>query len=90
MRTCSSAPEVTAPDPTRSVGFFAVSSFSAAAAPWARWIALGTFLVEFIDWAPRDLFEEMPQCVDGHFRIPERPGHGMAFSADALKKYRST
>ena len=46
------------------------------------------FLVELIDWTPPDLFEEMPRCVDGHFRIPDRPGHGMALSSKALQKYR--
>jgi L-alanine-DL-glutamate epimerase-like enolase superfamily enzyme len=46
------------------------------------------FLVELIDWTPADLFEEMPQCKDGHFRIPDRPGHGMALSKTALQKYR--
>ncbi len=47
------------------------------------------FLVEFIDWTPPDLFEEMPQCKDGHFLIPERPGHGMALAKGAKEKYRS-
>lgn len=47
------------------------------------------FLVELIDWTPPDLFEEMPRCVDGHFRIPQRPGHGMALSREALRKYRT-
>jgi len=47
------------------------------------------FLVEFIDWTPPDLFEEMPQCVEGQFRIPERPGHGMALARGAVEKYRS-
>jgi L-alanine-DL-glutamate epimerase-like enolase superfamily enzyme len=46
------------------------------------------FLVELIDWTPPDLFEEMPQCQDGHFRIPDRPGHGMALSKTARLKYR--
>ena len=45
------------------------------------------FLVEFIDWAPADLFEEMPKCKDGHFRIPDRPGHGMALAKGAKAKY---
>jgi L-alanine-DL-glutamate epimerase-like enolase superfamily enzyme len=45
--------------------------------------------VEFIDWTPPDLFEEMPQCKDGCFRIPERPGHGMALAKGAKEKYRS-
>jgi len=47
------------------------------------------FLVEFIDWAPPDLFEGMPQCEDGHFRIPERPGHGLALAPGARRKYGS-
>ena len=46
------------------------------------------FLVEWIDWAPADLFEGMPKCEDGAFRISDRPGHGIALTADAEKKYR--
>jgi L-alanine-DL-glutamate epimerase-like enolase superfamily enzyme len=45
------------------------------------------FLVELIDWTPPDLFEEMPVCRDGEFRIPAKPGHGMAFTREALTKY---
>jgi len=47
------------------------------------------FLVEFIDWAPPDLFEGMPRCEDGHFRIPERPGHGITLAPGAERKYRA-
>ena len=47
------------------------------------------FLVEFIDWTPPDLFEEMPECTDGCFRVPGRPGHGMALARGAKEKYRS-
>jgi L-alanine-DL-glutamate epimerase-like enolase superfamily enzyme len=47
------------------------------------------FLVEFIDWVPPDLFEAMPECRDGHFLIPERPGHGVALARGAAAKYRS-
>jgi L-alanine-DL-glutamate epimerase-like enolase superfamily enzyme len=47
------------------------------------------FLVEFIDWAPPDLFEELPPCREGQFVIPDRPGHGMAFASGAVEKYRS-
>ncbi|MEW6690293.1 MAG: mandelate racemase/muconate lactonizing enzyme family protein [Pseudomonadota bacterium] len=47
------------------------------------------FLVEFIDWTPPDLFEEMPKCVDGRFRIPDRPGHGMALARGARERYLS-
>jgi len=45
------------------------------------------FLVEFIDWTPPDLFLGMPRCEDGHFRIPDRPGHGIALAPDAVRKY---
>jgi D-arabinonate dehydratase len=47
------------------------------------------FLVELIDWTPPDLFEEMPRCEDGHFRIPDRPGHGMSLAPGAVPKYRA-
>jgi L-alanine-DL-glutamate epimerase-like enolase superfamily enzyme len=47
------------------------------------------FLVEYMDWAPPDLFEEMPECKGGRFRIPERPGHGMALARGAIDKYRT-
>jgi D-arabinonate dehydratase len=47
------------------------------------------FLVEFIDWTPDDLFEEMPACKDGCFRIPDTPGHGMALAKGAKEKYRN-
>jgi L-alanine-DL-glutamate epimerase-like enolase superfamily enzyme len=46
-------------------------------------------LVEFIDWAPADLLEGMPRCEDGHFRIPDRPGHGIALAPGAERKYRA-
>ncbi|HMH18171.1 MAG TPA: mandelate racemase/muconate lactonizing enzyme family protein [Burkholderiales bacterium] len=47
------------------------------------------FVVEFIDWTPPDLFEQMPECKDGFFRIPDRPGHGMELARGAKEKYRS-
>ena len=45
------------------------------------------FLVEFMDWAPPDLFEELPQCEEGQFRIADRPGHGISLAKGALRKY---
>ena len=47
------------------------------------------FLVEYMDWAPPDLFEEMPECKGGRFRIPDRPGHGMSLARGAIDKYRT-
>jgi len=48
------------------------------------------FLVEYMDWMPPDLFEEIPACKDGMIRIPDRPGHGLALARDAVKKYRTS
>jgi L-alanine-DL-glutamate epimerase-like enolase superfamily enzyme len=47
------------------------------------------FLVEFMDWAPPDLFEQVPECKDGVIRIADRPGHGMALHSKAIEKYRT-
>jgi len=30
----------------------------------------------------------MPECKGGRFRIPDRPGHGMALAKGAIDKYR--
>ena len=46
------------------------------------------FAVEFMDWAPPDLWQELPECKDGFIRIPDRPGHGMALHPKAIEKYR--
>ena len=46
------------------------------------------FLVEYMDWAPADLLEGLPACEDGQFRIPDRPGHGIALAPGAVDKYR--
>jgi D-arabinonate dehydratase len=47
-----------------------------------------SFLVELIDWTPGDLFDGMPKCEGGAFRVPDRPGHGIALAPNAEKKYR--
>jgi len=46
------------------------------------------FLVEYMDWAPPDLFVDLPRCEDGSFLIPERPGHGLSLAPGAEEKYR--
>jgi D-arabinonate dehydratase len=46
------------------------------------------FLVEYMDWAPPDLFAGLPACEDGQFLIPDRPGHGIALAPGAAQKYR--
>ena len=48
------------------------------------------FLVEYMDWMPPDLFEEIPACRDGMIEIPQRPGHGMTLARGAVEKYRTT
>ena len=48
------------------------------------------FLVEYMDWAPPDLFEELPPCREGRFRIPDRPGHGISLAKGAVRKYSGT
>ena len=47
------------------------------------------FLVEYMNWAPADLFVALPKCENGWFKVPDRPGHGMALTPDAVKKYRA-
>jgi L-alanine-DL-glutamate epimerase-like enolase superfamily enzyme len=47
------------------------------------------FLVEYMNWAPADLFVELPRCEQGWFRVPDRPGHGLTLTPDAVKKYRA-
>jgi L-alanine-DL-glutamate epimerase-like enolase superfamily enzyme len=49
-----------------------------------------SFLVEFIDWTPGDLFEGMPRCEDGAFRISPRAGHGISLAPGAERRYRTT
>ncbi|MBS27908.1 MAG: hypothetical protein CL566_03150 [Alphaproteobacteria bacterium] len=44
-------------------------------------------LVEVLAGAPDDLWEHPPEIVDGHMAPPDRPGHGMTFTAEALKNY---
>ena len=46
------------------------------------------FLVEYMDWAPPDLFAGLPACERGEFVIPDRPGHGIALAKNAIEKYR--
>jgi L-alanine-DL-glutamate epimerase-like enolase superfamily enzyme len=46
------------------------------------------FLVEFMDWAPPDLFVDPPRCVGGQLTVSDRPGHGVALVSTAIEKYR--
>lgn len=44
-------------------------------------------LVEVLSGSPEDLWENPVEIVDGMMAPPDRPGHGMEFSADAIKHY---
>lgn len=44
-------------------------------------------LVEFLAGSPDDLWVDPPQIVDGMMAPPDRPGHGMEFSTEAVKRY---
>ena len=43
--------------------------------------------LEYVDWA-NPVLQEPLAIVDGHAVIPERPGSGMIWNADAVKRYR--
>ncbi|MBI2202534.1 MAG: mandelate racemase/muconate lactonizing enzyme family protein [Candidatus Rokubacteria bacterium] len=47
-----------------------------------------SFLVEYMDWAPADLFDGLPPCERGEIAVPDRPGHGIALAKGAIEKYR--
>lgn len=42
--------------------------------------------VEYMPWSSR-LFEEVPQPVNGMLDVPAKPGLGLKFDHDALKRY---
>lgn len=44
-------------------------------------------LVEVLAGAPSNMWENPVEIANGHMTPPDRPGHGMAFSKDAVKKY---
>lgn len=44
-------------------------------------------LVEILAGAPAELWQEPPEVKNGMMAPPNRPGHGMEFSAEALKRF---
>ena len=42
--------------------------------------------VEYMPWSAK-LWKEVPQPVNGELTVPEKPGLGLEFDADALKRY---
>ncbi|RYY96583.1 MAG: mandelate racemase [Comamonadaceae bacterium] len=57
-----------------------VSAHLLAASPTAHWL-------EYVDWTDAIAAEPMT-IVDGHWTIPDRPGTGLAWDADAVERFR--
>jgi L-talarate/galactarate dehydratase len=43
--------------------------------------------VEYMPWTLR-LFEETPTIEDGKLVVPQKPGLGLKFDQDAIKRYQ--
>jgi mandelate racemase len=59
-----------------------VSAHLMAVTPTCHWL-------EYVDWANAILAEPL-RIVDGKALIPERPGNGMSWNEEAVKRYRMT
>ena len=57
-----------------------VSAHLLAVTPTAHWL-------EYVDWA-NAILEEPLRIVDGNAVVPDRPGNGLAWNEDAVRKYR--
>jgi len=57
-----------------------VSAHLLAVTPTCHWL-------EYVDWAGA-ILEEPFAVADGHVTIPDRPGNGLAWDADAVRRYR--
>lgn len=66
--------------PMSSHLFPEVSAHLLAATPTAHWL-------EYVDWAAPVLAEPI-RIVDGGAVIPDRPGNGIAWNAEAVERYR--
>jgi L-alanine-DL-glutamate epimerase-like enolase superfamily enzyme len=44
-------------------------------------------LVEVLAGSPDDLLRDPIEVVDGAITLPDRPGHGVEFSKEAIKRY---
>jgi mandelate racemase len=50
-----------------------------AVTPTCHWL-------EYVDWA-EPILQERPQIKDGHMLIPDRPGAGLVWNEEAVKRY---
>jgi mandelate racemase len=66
--------------PMSSHLFPEISAHLLALTPTAHWL-------EYVDWADA-IVEEPLRIVDGHAVIPERPGNGLSWNAEAVARYR--
>jgi mandelate racemase len=57
-----------------------VSAHLLAVTPTCHWL-------EYVDWAEPVLAEPFA-VADGHLHIPDRPGNGLAWNAEAVERYR--
>ena len=57
-----------------------VSAHLLAVTPTCDWL-------EYVDWA-NPILQEPLRIVDGAAVIPDRPGAGIAWNEDAVKRYR--
>lgn len=60
--------------------FAEVSAHLLAASPTAHWL-------EYVDWAD-PILQQPLKVHDGHITPPDRPGNGLAWDADAVRRYR--
>lgn len=60
--------------------FHEVSAHLLAATPTAHWI-------EYVDWTDA-IVQEPLKVIDGRITPPHRPGNGLAWDADAVKRYK--
>jgi mandelate racemase len=56
-----------------------ISSHLLAATPTCHWL-------EYMDWGTA-ILEQPVEIKDGHVLIPDRPGIGMDWDEDAVRKY---
>jgi mandelate racemase len=57
-----------------------VSAHLLAATPTAHWL-------EYVDWANAIVMEPL-RIADGHAVVPDRPGNGLEWNPEAVRRFR--